>query len=244
MPGPARECRCSRGIGAETPIATAPGRDDRAGDDVDEMDRHQTLGHRHLAEVADAPQVVGALDGHDATAMLPGPHHGQCHRLFADDLSETVSAVNGQQSAGVEHDLAPVLGLSRLPARHRRNAAPCPRPWESWPLRLASTRLLATVVASSGLLRLAMRIRVTVARKASAELVLDMVSVLARWFFDQRSGDSGFVAWLDREDGNDTVMVCASAWRTITRPWMPKAGNCDQPLAYITAPTCHGTNSF
>jgi hypothetical protein len=60
---------------------------------IDEMQRHQALRHSHLGEVANAPQMVGVGQRHDATAMRFGPCDAQLHGLLPHHLPVAALAI-------------------------------------------------------------------------------------------------------------------------------------------------------
>src|SRR5450759_2485435 len=91
----------SERIGDEAPVAAAERRDDRTRDDVDEMDRHEALGYRHLRPGADAAQMVCVSQRHDAAAEFLRALDAERHRLVADNLAKSCLAVDAQQRAAV-----------------------------------------------------------------------------------------------------------------------------------------------
>jgi len=89
-------------VGAEARIAPAVRRDDVARHHVDEVDRDQIGGDRHLGPRADAAQVVRVGECDDAAAVLLRSRDAERHRLVTDDLAEAGLAVEREQGAAVE----------------------------------------------------------------------------------------------------------------------------------------------
>src|SRR6185369_15131694 len=84
------------GIGAKAAVGTAPRRNRRARQDIDEMNRHESLLRGHLSEVPDSAEVM---------------RDGQRHGLFADHLAVAALPVQRQERAGIEIDLRTRIGL-------------------------------------------------------------------------------------------------------------------------------------
>lgn len=99
-----------QGLVPKRPSAPPQGGHDRAGLHVDEMQRDQSLGHGQLREVADAAQVVGLRQRHDAAAVLARAGDGHLDRLQADHLPVATLAVQRQHGAEVGHDAGRRVG--------------------------------------------------------------------------------------------------------------------------------------
>ena len=98
-------------VGAKTPIGAAPGRHHRARQHVDKMHSHQAFGHGHLGKVADAAEVVGVAQSHDAAALLLRAGNAQAHGLFTHNLPVTALAIKREQAADVEVDFDARVGF-------------------------------------------------------------------------------------------------------------------------------------
>ena len=68
------------------------------------MQGDPTLGYGHFSKVTDAPQMVGAGQRHDASAVLRHALKRHGHGLHAHHLAKAVLAVQAQQHAGVDLD--------------------------------------------------------------------------------------------------------------------------------------------
>ena len=78
------------------------GRDDAARDHIDKVQRHQARCGHLLGPGADAAQVMGIAQCHDATALGLGAGYAQCHGLLADHLAKALLAVQAQHGPGVQ----------------------------------------------------------------------------------------------------------------------------------------------
>ena len=109
-------------VGSEPGIATAVGRDARMRDNVDEMNRHEALGDRHLGPLANAAKVVDIAKRHDAGARAPGALDRHLHRFAADRLPIALAAVEREQRAGVDRRLRMLIGREAA-LQHRVDVA-------------------------------------------------------------------------------------------------------------------------
>ena len=109
-------------VRAEARVAPAPGGDDRARDDVHEVQADEPRAHALLGPVADPAEVMRVPEGDDARAVLARALDAERHRLEADHLPVALAAVEPQHDAGVEPDLG--MLVHREPAfEHRIDVA-------------------------------------------------------------------------------------------------------------------------
>ena len=122
LPPPRHRYADAAGVGAKAAVGTAPGCYHRPRDDADKVHGHQAAGHRHFREVADAPQMVGLRQCHDAAAMGQRPVNRQAHGLLADHLTIAALSVQGQHAADVHGDAGRCIGFEAA-LEHRINIA-------------------------------------------------------------------------------------------------------------------------
>ena len=116
------------GRGREAAVDAAIRRHQHAARGVDEVDRHQPLGRRHLRPVADPADMAGVAQGHGGEAVLLALVDADADRLRRHRLAEAVLAVDHGDHRRVDHDLDRDVGhdgavlLLRGIARHAHHA--------------------------------------------------------------------------------------------------------------------------